>query len=131
LAQPARVPALAQALGDASVEFELSDRRVGAIVDGRKDAAGDRERRLLHRGRGAGQRRQASAADRMSVRLARQDGHLEIEIGDDGRGGATLGDHGAGLRSIADRVDVFGGQLRIESPVGGGTRLIARIPCGS
>jgi signal transduction histidine kinase len=72
-----------------------------------------------------------SRADRLSVRLARPDGNLELEIGDDGIGGATLGDDGAGLRSIADRVDVFGGQLRIESPVGGGTRLVARIPCGS
>jgi signal transduction histidine kinase len=72
-----------------------------------------------------------SGADRLSVRLARPDDHLEIEIGDDGRGGATPGDDGAGLRSIADRVDVLGGQLRIESPVGGGTRLTARIPCGS
>jgi signal transduction histidine kinase len=72
-----------------------------------------------------------SCADRVSVRLARPDGDLEIEIRDDGIGGATLGDDGAGLRSIADRVDVVGGRLRIESPVGDGTRLTAWLPCGS
>jgi signal transduction histidine kinase len=72
-----------------------------------------------------------SGADRLSVRLARRDGQLEIEIRDDGIGGATLGEGGAGLPSIADRVDVVGGHLRIESPVGGGTRLTAWIPCGS
>jgi signal transduction histidine kinase len=72
-----------------------------------------------------------SGADLLFVRLARPDDHLEIEIGDDGRGGATAGGDGAGLRSIADRVDVLGGELRIESPAGGGTRLFARIPCGS
>jgi signal transduction histidine kinase len=72
-----------------------------------------------------------SGADRLSVRLARPDGHLEIEIRDDGIGGATLGEGGAGLPSIADRVDVVGGPLRIDSPAGGGTRITARLPCGA
>ena len=46
---------------------------------------------------------------------------VRIEIRDDGSGGAEP-------RSIADRVEAVGGRLQVESPVGGGTRLLAEIP---
>jgi signal transduction histidine kinase len=48
-------------------------------------------------------------------------------IADDGRGGATVGS-GSGLRGLADRVEAFGGRLRVDSPAGGGTRVIAEVP---
>jgi signal transduction histidine kinase len=38
---------------------------------------------------------------------------------------------GTGMRGMADRVDVLGGSLRIDSPPGGGTRVVAEMPCGS
>jgi signal transduction histidine kinase len=50
-----------------------------------------------------------------------------IEIADDGVGGADPA-HGSGLRGLADRVEALGGQLRLASPPGGGTRLSAEIP---
>jgi signal transduction histidine kinase len=52
---------------------------------------------------------------------------LQIEIADDGVGGATPG-RGSGLRGLADRIAALGGQLTIESPAGQGTRLAAQLP---
>ena len=71
-----------------------------------------------------------SRARQVVVRLARVDGHLEIEVRDDGVGGARLGG-GSGLSGIADRLDVLGGRLRVHSTPGGGTALLAEVPCVS
>jgi signal transduction histidine kinase len=49
-----------------------------------------------------------------------------VEVTDDGVGGAD--DEGSGLRGLADRVEALGGNLTVESPAGGGTRLAAAIP---
>jgi signal transduction histidine kinase len=35
---------------------------------------------------------------------------------------------GTGLRGLADRVEALGGRLRVESPHGAGTRMVAQIP---
>jgi len=54
---------------------------------------------------------------------------LEVEIADDGRGGAEAGKgEGTGLRGLADRVEALGGRLEIDSPPGEGTTLRASIP---
>ncbi|ADB50812.1 sensor histidine kinase [Conexibacter woesei] len=45
--------------------------------------------------------------------------------------GDPTGAGGTGLRGLADRVDVLGGRLAVESPPGGGTRIVAEVPCGS
>jgi len=55
---------------------------------------------------------------------------LVIEVGDDGVGGARF-DDGSGLRGLADRLEARGGRLRVDSPRGRGTWVIAEIPCGS
>jgi signal transduction histidine kinase len=55
---------------------------------------------------------------------------LHIEVADDGIGGADVAG-GTGIRGLADRVAALNGSLRLESPAGGGTRLVAEIPCGS
>ncbi|MGZ9276898.1 MAG: histidine kinase [Candidatus Limnocylindrales bacterium] len=64
------------------------------------------------------------------VRTTWQDDELTVEIADDGVGGAAAG-FGGGLRGLADRLSAIGGRLEIVSPVGGGTRLVARIPTGA
>jgi signal transduction histidine kinase len=69
-------------------------------------------------------------ASSASLRAFVENGNLVIEIEDDGVGGAAV-DGGTGLRGLADRVEAQGGRLRIESPRGGGTRVIGEIPCGS
>jgi PAS domain S-box-containing protein len=54
------------------------------------------------------------------------DGRLAVQVRDDGVGGAQPG--GSGLVGLADRVAALDGQLRVESPVDGGTLVIADIP---
>jgi signal transduction histidine kinase len=68
---------------------------------------------------------QASAA---VVTVREQAGRLEVEVSDDGVGGAQAGS-GSGLAGLADRVASVGGSLTVHSPPGGGTRLQAVIPC--
>jgi signal transduction histidine kinase len=48
---------------------------------------------------------------------------------DDGRGGADPS--GSGLQGLADRLATIGGRLRVESPRGGGTTVIAAIPAST
>ena len=66
-------------------------------------------------------------ASRIEVRIAPEDRTLVVEVSDDGVGGADLAS-GTGLIGLADRVEVLGGRLRVESPAGGGTRVRATIP---
>jgi signal transduction histidine kinase len=67
---------------------------------------------------------QATAA---RVRATRDDGALRIEVSDDGVGGADPG-AGTGLRGLADRMQILGGDLAVDSPAGEGTRVTATIP---
>jgi signal transduction histidine kinase len=67
---------------------------------------------------------QASAA---TVRARVEDGHLLVEVADDGLGGADAS-RGSGIKGLADRIDALDGQLEIDSPPGAGTRVIATIP---
>lgn len=71
-----------------------------------------------------------ACATKLTVRITRQDHLLTVQVGDDGKGGATVHDAGLGLRSIADRLGALGGRLEIDSKAGEGTRLLAEIPCG-
>ena len=66
-------------------------------------------------------------AERASVTVAMGSGAVGVEIADDGVGGADVGG-GTGLRGLADRIEALGGTLRVESPVGAGTRVVAQIP---
>lgn len=65
-----------------------------------------------------------------SVEISRSDGHIVVEVVDDGVGGADT-ERGSGLRGLADRVEALEGRLQVWSPVGGGTRLRAELPCAS
>jgi signal transduction histidine kinase len=53
-----------------------------------------------------------------------------IEISDDGVGGADAA-AGSGLQGLADRVAALHGRLRVSSPPGHGTVVLAELPCGS
>lgn len=63
-----------------------------------------------------------------TVRLELIAGLLRLEVRDDGVGGAD-GANGTGLRGLADRIRACDGQLSVESPTGGGTCIVAEIPC--
>jgi signal transduction histidine kinase len=69
-------------------------------------------------------------ASHARVHVRRLNGHAIVEVRDDGVGGADA-TRGSGLRGLADRVAALDGQLRIESPIGGGTVVRAYIPCAS
>jgi signal transduction histidine kinase len=63
-----------------------------------------------------------------SVRVAKSNSSLVVEVVDDGVGGANT-ERGSGIRGLADRVEALGGRLRVWTPRGGGTRVEAEIPC--
>ena len=65
-------------------------------------------------------------AQQATVRASVDDGMLNIEVCDDGIGGANPA--GNGLVGIEDRVSALGGRLSIESAAGGGTVVSARLP---
>jgi PAS domain S-box-containing protein len=65
-------------------------------------------------------------ARRASVGGHVADGTFQVEVRDDGVGGALPG--GSGLLGLADRLAVLDGQLRVESPADGGTLVAAVIP---
>ncbi|MEY2432927.1 MAG: hypothetical protein QOC92_2652, partial [Acidimicrobiaceae bacterium] len=61
-----------------------------------------------------------------TVRAHVEDGTLQLEVRDDGVGGARR--DGSGLVGLADRLAVLDGRLRVESPADGGTLVAADIP---
>jgi signal transduction histidine kinase len=82
--------------------------------------------------------RHAPGATSVSVVIERVDGTIRIIIEDDGRGfdpaslqtaGRERG--GLGLAGMRERVALIGGEVEIESTVGAGTAIFARIPVTS
>jgi signal transduction histidine kinase len=67
-------------------------------------------------------------ASHASVNVSRYDGHVLVEVADDGVGGADPG-AGSGLAGLLDRVAALGGELEVDSEPGKGTRVRAEIPC--
>jgi signal transduction histidine kinase len=67
----------------------------------------------------------ASAAQ---VEISRLNGSLHVAVLDDGVGGADPS-LGSGLRGLEDRVSAVRGRFRVETAPGGGTRILAEIPC--
>ena len=52
---------------------------------------------------------------------------MSVEIGDNGRGGASV-ERRHRPRGLADRVEALGGKLGVQSDVGGGTTVRAVLP---
>jgi signal transduction histidine kinase len=66
-------------------------------------------------------------ATQATVAVKRENGHVIVEVTDDGVGGADVA-QGSGLRGLADRVAALDGKLSLDSPSGRGTRVQAQIP---
>jgi signal transduction histidine kinase len=66
-------------------------------------------------------------ATAIDVRATASRGMLRVEVVDDGVGGASE-TAGAGLRGLRDRVEAIGGTFAVQSPGGGGTRIVAELP---
>jgi signal transduction histidine kinase len=71
-----------------------------------------------------------AAATRAEVTVRHHGGELRVTVTDDGGGGAAT-PAGGGLAGLTDRVAALGGRLRLDSPVGAGTRLTVELPCAS
>ncbi|MBV8527875.1 MAG: sensor histidine kinase [Candidatus Dormibacteraeota bacterium] len=70
-------------------------------------------------------------ASRVVVRVRAREAAVHFEVEDDGRGFDTEHVHkGAGLTNMQDRLDATGGELRITSAAGRGTRVQGTIPIG-
>jgi signal transduction histidine kinase len=69
-----------------------------------------------------------SGASRATVVARVEDSTLELQVRDDGVGGARP--DGSGFVGLADRLAVHDGELRVQSPPGGGTIVVAEIPLG-
>jgi signal transduction histidine kinase len=67
-------------------------------------------------------------ADWLDIRIARVGTKLEVEIRDDGLGGADP--NGSGLLGLRRRVQALDGRLEVASPPGGPTTIYAELPCG-
>ena len=70
-----------------------------------------------------------AAASQVVIRVEGTDGEVRLSILDDGIGGAREG-NGTGLTGMRDRAETVGGDLQVESPQGGPTRISAVLPVG-
>ena len=61
------------------------------------------------------------------VHVGHRGGSLQIEIADDGSGGAATVP-GGGVVGMRERVTARGGTVHVDSPRGGGTRILAELP---
>ncbi len=69
-----------------------------------------------------------SGAEHARVRIARRGETLQVEVADDGEGGADPG--GAGLTGLRQRVEALDGRLAVQSGELG-TTIRAELPCAS
>jgi signal transduction histidine kinase len=66
-------------------------------------------------------------ASRVDVTVELRDGRLWVCVRDDGVGGADPA-CGSGLIGLKDRIEAYGGTMTLDSPSGGGTKLVAQLP---
>jgi signal transduction histidine kinase len=66
-------------------------------------------------------------AQRVEISIVRLGDAIELEVRDDGQGGADP--EGSGLRGLRRRVEALDGRLSVTSPRGGPTTIRAELPC--
>ena len=71
---------------------------------------------------------QHAHAKHLRVTVRRQEDSLVLSIQDDGRGFQPETERGMGLLGIEERITNLGGTLTIDSELGSGSLLIARLP---
>ncbi len=68
-----------------------------------------------------------AGARHLTVQLAQDEGHLALQISDDGCGfdlsQASANDHHFGLKGMRERTEMIGGSLQVESQPGSGTTI--------
>jgi signal transduction histidine kinase len=63
------------------------------------------------------------------VDIVERSGRLVVSVADDGTGGADS-QPGGGLSGLQDRVAAVAGSMHVASSSGGGTTIVAELPCG-
>jgi signal transduction histidine kinase len=71
-----------------------------------------------------------AGAGSAQIRAFVEQDSLHLEVRDDGAGGAIV-DGGSGLLGLRDRAAALNGELRVESPPGGGTAITGTLPIPS
>ncbi|HKZ14257.1 MAG TPA: histidine kinase [Solirubrobacterales bacterium] len=69
----------------------------------------------------------AEGASAVTIVL-RAEGDLRFQVSDDGCGFVAADPNGSGLTGMSDRLAAVGGELRVESAPGQGTRVHGRVP---
>jgi len=69
-----------------------------------------------------------AAAQGAGIRLEAQNGHLYVQVSDDGQGFDPHTTPRAGLAGLTDRIEALGGTVRIESRQGHGSTVSATLP---
>jgi signal transduction histidine kinase len=71
-------------------------------------------------------------ATKVWISLVQRGDSLTVDVRDDGIGGASVDcdPDSTGLGGLIDRVEALDGSVEVVSPVGKGTRLVARFPIG-
>ena len=69
-----------------------------------------------------------SGARRVHIRMQHTAGLLQVQVADDGAGGADPA-RGTGLRGVEQRLGAFDGILAVSSPPGGPTMIAMEVPC--
>jgi len=70
-----------------------------------------------------------ATARQVTISVLHRDDVVEVEVRDDGIGGADP-TRGSGLRGLSDRIAALNGRLQVASGTGLGTTLRVRLPCG-
>ncbi len=68
----------------------------------------------------------------VKVEMVRSDGQLRVAVTDDGRGfepELSMRSGSFGITSMRERAAACGGTLELRSRLGGGTRVVLRVPC--
>jgi signal transduction histidine kinase len=69
-----------------------------------------------------------SGTERIGIRLAYQTGAVVLEVGDSGRGMSGQEPSGFGVDGMRERARQIGGEIKILSDPGRGTRVVVTIP---
>jgi signal transduction histidine kinase len=107
------------------------------VLDVRREVEGPHDRLLFELARElVGNASRHARAGRIDVSVRLEDGELVLVVADDGRGmragspaAAVRAGH-IGIASCAERVEVAGGRLDIDTAPGKGTTVTARLPAG-
>jgi signal transduction histidine kinase len=114
-----------------NAQQRLPQVRIDAKLEGDLDSLGEAVNVTVYRIAQEGMTNvvKHSGASRVDLRIVRDGSHVELAMRDDGRGAdLNAATAGLGLIGMRERVEMLGGQLRIDSAPSRGFSVEARIP---